>query len=281
MTNHSNQAVLITGCSSGIGRALADEFKNRGYRVFASARRDESLDELKQAGHTAVSLDVTKSASIKAAVAEVLADAGRIDYLINNAGFGLVAPTIELSDEDLRGQLETNVVGPLALARAVVPNMVARGSGRIVNLGSVSGILATPFAGAYCASKAALHLLSDTLRMELAPFGIDVILIQPGAIESNFGNAAETYARRFGHEGSLYQPIVDFLIKRAQSSQKDATDTATFAKTLIDAVTATKAPAVLRLGSGAQKYVAMQRLIPTATLDKIPSGMFGLDKLKK
>ncbi|MDP8223275.1 MAG: SDR family NAD(P)-dependent oxidoreductase [Candidatus Lernaella stagnicola] len=281
MSALQNQVVLITGCSSGIGRALAEEFRRQGHRVIATARRPESIDELREAGFETTRVDVTDETSIRAAVDFAVETAGRVDIVVNNAGYGLIAPTIEISSEDVRHQLETNVVGPLALARAVAPQMVERGSGRIVNMGSVSGILVSPFAGAYCASKAALHVFSDALRMELAPFGIDVILVQPGAIRSGFGSAAEGFAKRYGGEGSWYAPIKDGLIKRAQSSQKDAMDTGEFAREVVAAVTAEKAPPVLRLGSGAAKFVAMQKWLPTSVLDKVLAKMFSLNDLKR
>ena len=277
----TNQVVLITGCSSGIGRALAEEFRGQKHRVFASARRPESLVELDQAGFETVRLEVNDEASINAAVAAVLERAGRIDMIVNNAGYGLIAPSAELSSDELRRQLDTNVVGPLALVRAVVPHMVARRAGRIVNVGSVSGILASPFAGAYCASKAALHMLSDTLRMELAPFGIDVITVQPGAIRSRFGNVAEESAERFGGEGSLYASISPFMKKRAQTSQENATDAGDFARAVVRAVTAVPAPPIVRLGSGARRYVLLKHLVPTRLSDRIMAGKFGLDRLSR
>ncbi|MCB0220272.1 MAG: SDR family oxidoreductase, partial [Chrysiogenetes bacterium] len=174
-----NQVILITGCSSGIGRALSLELAARGHRVYASARRPEALEDLKSKGIDAVALDVNDGESIKAAVHLIHEDAGRIDMVVNNAGFSLVGPLAEVDLADFRRELETNVVGPVALAQAAIPHMVKQGSGRIVNVGSTVGILPTPFAGAYCASKSAIHMLSEVMRIELAPFGIDVILVAP------------------------------------------------------------------------------------------------------
>ena len=182
--------VLISGCSSGIGLALAREFASRGCRVFATARKPQMIEQLKKEKMEIAALDVTHQQSIDACVAEVVAKTGKIDVLVNNAGYALIGPMIDLSIDDLRHQLETNVVGLVALTKAVAPHMIKQRSGLIVNMASVSGICATPFAGAYCASKAAVNLLSVALRIELAPFGIDVVTVQPGAIKSGFGKAA-------------------------------------------------------------------------------------------
>jgi len=203
MARLENQVVMITGCSSGIGRALVREFARQGHRVLATARSPESIEDLNGETIRTAQLDVTDPASIERAVDGALDLFGRIDIVVNNAGYGLIGPVAELDLDELRTQLETNVVGVVAVIRAVVPQMVERRSGRIVNIGSVSGVTATPFSGAYCASKAAVHLISDSLRMELAPFGIRVITVQPGAVESRFGERAEVGVERF-KEGSLY-----------------------------------------------------------------------------
>ena len=151
--------VLITGCSSGIGRALVREFVRSGQRVVATARRPDTLADLKDRNVLTCRLDVTDPESINAALTAALDWGGRVDVLVNNAGFGLIGPVAELHQDELRRELDTNLVGPVRLIRAVVPDMVQRGWGRIVNIGSVAGVTATPFAGAYCASKAGLHLL--------------------------------------------------------------------------------------------------------------------------
>lgn len=271
--------VLITGCSSGIGNALAREFRRRGHRVFAAARRAESLAELTAESFEVVSLDVTDGESMRQALEEVYAAAGRLDMLINNAGFGLFGPSVELPLPEVRRQFETNVVGPLALAQMVAPRMVRQGFGRIVNIGSVSGVLVTPFAGAYCASKAAIQAFNDALRMELAPFGVEVVGVQPGAIQSRFGDNASSLIGQFGGPGSLYHPIVDFLLKRAQTSQENATTTGEFTHKLTDLLTQTRPPRLIRLGEGSTRFPMMKRLLPEGVLDRILMKRFGLNGL--
>ena len=277
MADVKEQVVLITGCSSGIGRALAEEFVRVGHRVVVTARRLDTVASLEGPRVLATRLDVTQADDIERVVGEVLAWAGRIDILVNNAGLGLIGPAAELDLVDLSRQFETNVVGPVALIQAVVPQFVARRSGRIVNIGSVSGVTATPFAGAYCGSKAALHLLSDALRMELAPFGIQVITVQPGAIVSKFGAQAADGLDRY-RSGSLYSSIAEFIEARARLSQGDATPAADFAREVVVAVTRPRPPTVLRVGRGSRRLPAIGRL-PHRIRDRVLTKRFGLDRL--
>ena len=165
----SKQVVLITGCSSGIGEALSREFHKKNCHVIATARRIESIEKLRKEGLDTKQLDINNHEEINRVVATILENTGRIDFLINNVGYALIGPTIELTNSQLQSQLETNVLAPLALIRAVAPSMKKNGEGKIVNIGSISCVVSTPFSGAYCASKAALHSLSDALRMELLP----------------------------------------------------------------------------------------------------------------
>jgi NADP-dependent 3-hydroxy acid dehydrogenase YdfG len=279
MSNLHNQVVLITGCSSGIGRALVGEFVRAGHRVVATARRMETLEGLAGPEIATAALDVTDPASIEKAVNDALDLFGRIDIVVNNAGYGLIGPVAELDLDELRTQLETNVVGVVAVTRAVLPQMVERRSGRIVNIGSVSGVTATPFSGAYCASKAAVHLISDAMRMELAPFGIRVITVQPGAVESRFGERAGRGVERF-REGSLYSQIFDSIEGRAGASQVGSMPAADFAHWLVAAVTAASPPAVIRAGKHSVRLPAMAHL-PARFRDRIFSRRFGLDRISK
>jgi len=273
-----NSVVLISGCSSGIGLALARECASRGCRVFATARKPEVIENLKREGMETAALDVTSQESIDACVAGVLSQAGRIDVLINNAGYALIGPMIDLSVDDLRRQFETNVIGLMALTKSVVPYMLKERSGLVVNIASVSGICATPFAGAYCATKAAVNLLSTSLRIELAPFGIDVITVQPGAIKSDFGKAA-TGTIRLDRQ-SVYAPLSRYVEARAMSSQKDPTSAEEFASRLVDKLFLKKIPKVIRLGKSSTQLPLVASL-PAGSFDKMMSRMFGLDKLKR
>ena len=269
-------AALITGCSSGIGRALAEELHRRGRLVYATARRPETIEDLEERGIRTAALDVNDADSIEALVGRLQEDGAGVDLLVNNAGFGAMGPLAELSIDDLRLQFETNVFAVVALIQAVVPGMVERRSGRIVNIGSVSGVLPTPFSGAYCASKAAVHALSDSLRMELAPFGIRVITVQPGAVRSEFGANASEREQRL----SLYAPLADAIAARASASQEGPTSTDVFAREVVDAVLADSPPAIVRSGRRSTLMPLAKRWLPTRVLDLGLSRRFELHRLR-
>ena len=270
--------ILITGCSSGIGRALAEEFHRRGQRVIATARRLDSLAPLQALGLRTAALDVDDAGS-RAALAQHLADEGiELDLLVNNAGFGLMGPLLDLDPADLRRQFETNVIAVVAVVQALFPRLRRPGA-RVVNIGSVSGLLVTPFAGAYCATKAAVHALSDALRMELQPFGVDVLTVQPGAIESQFGATASQSAAVQGAARSRYAPIAAGIAARANASQQDATPVAVFARTIVDALLAKSPPPVIRAGHGSTALPLLARWLPRAWRERVLARRFQLDRL--
>lgn len=180
-------SVLITGASSGIGAATASLFLERGYHVYATARNVETLHDLRERGARILPLDVVAEDSLRAAVEAVEAEAEQVDILINNAGYGLNGPLEELALPDVRAQFETNVFGLLRLSQLVLPGMRRAGRGRIINVGSVGGSFTAPGAGAYHATKYAVEALSDALRMEVRPFGVDVVIVKPTGVHSAFG----------------------------------------------------------------------------------------------
>ena len=273
-----NSVILISGCSSGIGLSLAREFASRGCRVFATARKPEVIEHLKSEKINTLPLDVTDQQSIDACVAEALARAGRIDILVNNAGYALIGPIIDLSIDDLRREFETNVIGLVALTKAVAPQMIERKSGLVVNIASVSGICATPFAGAYCATKAAVNLLSVSMRIELAPFGIAVVTVQPGAIKSKFGEAASNSIKL--REDSVYAPVAGYIQERATSSQKNPTKAEEFSRKLVDSLFLKTIPKVIRLGRQSTQLPLVAAL-PADQFDHLMSKTFGLKKLAR
>ncbi|MBM4363574.1 MAG: SDR family oxidoreductase, partial [Deltaproteobacteria bacterium] len=236
MNREDPPVALVTGCSTGIGRALAVELHGRGYRVFATARRVEAIADLAAAGLRTLPLDVTSAASVAAAVQALRDDGGRLDLLVNNAGVNAFGPLAELPLERVRALLDTNVVGLLAMTQAVFPLMAARRRGVVLNVGSVVGVLPTPFAGAYCASKAAVHMLSEVLRMEVAPFGIDVVVVQPGGVRSAIADSAAPEIERYREPTSRYHAAYDGIRKRAFASQDGPMPAEDFARELITAV---------------------------------------------
>ncbi len=183
-------AFLITGTSSGIGKAAAQRLMARGATVVATARNVDDIQDLQEAGATVMALDVTDEASMQAAVDATLATHGRIDGLVNNAGFGAYVPWEETSPEQLRHMFEVNVFGLHRLTQLVLPHMREQGSGRIVNVASVAGHLALPMFSAYCATKFSVRAMTLALDSEVRPFGIRASLIEPGRIKTRFGDRA-------------------------------------------------------------------------------------------
>lgn len=267
---------LITGCSSGIGRALADVFKGAGYRVWATARKAEDLASLQAAGFVAIELDVNDSAAIERLATRMNDETGGLDVLVNNAGYGAMGPLLDGGVEGMRRQFETNVFAIVGITRALFP-LLRRSKGLVINIGSVSGVLVTPFAGAYCASKAAVHALSDALRMELAPFSIDVMEVQPGAIASHFGTNASREAEHLIGEDSPWWPLREGIRARANASQDNPTPASHLARNLLAAVQGKKRPHLLRLGNGSHALPLMAALLPHRLLEKILRKRFGLN----
>jgi NAD(P)-dependent dehydrogenase (short-subunit alcohol dehydrogenase family) len=194
MSSHISGVALITGCSSGIGKATARKLLAEGYTVFATARKLADLADLAALGARTLTLDVTDEASMVAAVGAVEAEFGAVDVLVNNAGYGQYGAIESVPMERVRKQFETNVFGTVRLTQLVLPKMRARGRGRIVNVGSMGGKLTLPGGGLYHATKYALEALTDALRFELAGFGIAAILIEPGIIMSKFAEGATASA---------------------------------------------------------------------------------------
>lgn len=203
MTSPLGKVVLITGATDGLGKAAAILLAERGYRVYAAGRSPEKRAQLDQLAKSknlplqSLELDVTSDESVHSAVQHVLSEAGAIDVLINNAGLGYMAVIEELKMEDFRSQFETNVFGVLRVTQAVLPHMRERRSGRILMISSVAGLVSPPTYGAYSSSKHALEGLSNALRLELYPFNIEVVLIEPGYIVTNFQQTATALAKPY------------------------------------------------------------------------------------
>jgi len=201
-----SQIVLITGCSTGIGRNLAERLSRMGYTVVATARRAETLDRLTVA--LKLSLDVTRTESVRQAVTGILERFGRIDVLVNNAGYALRGAVEEVPVEQAQQMFDANVFGVMRMIQAVLPCMRRQKSGRIINISSVVGRLVIPANGTYAATKFALEALSDAMRLELAPFGIQVIVVEPGSIRTRFHATMQANAQAiFSDPLSPYQPL--------------------------------------------------------------------------
>lgn len=198
--------VLITGCSSGIGRATAHRFLEEGWRVWATARDPDDVAGLARAGCRSAALDVTDDEQVERVVERVVDRDGRIDCLVNNAGFGQAGAVEEVPVERLRVQFDVNVFGPVRLVQAVLPHMRTAESGTVVNVSSLLGRVVYPTRGAYAGSKHALEALSDALRMEVAGFGVDVVVVEPGAVSTGFDDRL-----RDTRDATLETPAYDRL----------------------------------------------------------------------
>lgn len=277
MTRPSNEVVLITGCGSGIGKALAQAFHRQGFKVCATARRLPTMDDLARQGIQTCALDVTQADDIARVLAQLKAEGLGVSMLVNNAGYGAMGPLLDIPDAQWQRQFDVNVFAPMALTRAVLPGMIQRRRGTVVNISSVSGVMPTPFAGAYCASKAAFNALSDSLRMELRPLGIDVVTVQPGGIQSSFGDRAADEVNMAAD--SPYQAIREGVLARANESQSQATPADVFADELVRQLGSARPPAVIRLGQKSSLMPFMKQVLPTRLLDRILSKRFQLDRL--
>ena len=202
-----SRAVLVTGCSSGIGAATAERLAAAGWTVYATARRPETLAALEAKGCRTLALDVADEASRRAAVDAIAAAEGAVGVLVNNAGYSQSGAVESVPDERARAQFETNVFAPMALCRLVLPGMREQGWGKIVNVSSMGGRFTFPGGGWYHATKHSLEALSDAMRYELRGFGVDVIVIQPGIIRTRFGESA---ARELGGATGADGPYSDF-----------------------------------------------------------------------
>jgi NAD(P)-dependent dehydrogenase (short-subunit alcohol dehydrogenase family) len=190
MFKNGKKTALVTGASSGMGKDIARRLMRDGFQVYAAARNVEKMDDLATLGARALRLDVSKEDEIKMAVASILAEAGGVDVLVNNAGFGLYGPVEDISLDEARYQFEVNLFGAARLTQLLLPSLRARRAGTIVNVTSMGGKIYTVLGAWYHATKHALEGWSDSLRLEVAQFGIRVVIIEPGVIETGFGDAA-------------------------------------------------------------------------------------------
>ena len=274
MTTSLPRAILITGCSSGIGLCVAEGLAARGYRVFATARKEQDVARLKAKGLEALCLDLDDSTSIHAAVDEVLTRTGGTLYaLFNNAGYGQPGAVEDLSRATLRAQFETNLFGMLELTNRVLPVMRKQGEGRILQNSSVLGYIALSYRGAYNASKYAIEGISDTLRLELRGSNIHVCLIEPGPIKSRFrANAFAMYQQHIDKTLSFHRAKYEAMERRLQKPGPAAPFTlgpeAVLAK-VIHALENARPKVRYRVTQPAFFFAYAKRLLPQSWLDRI------------
>jgi NAD(P)-dependent dehydrogenase (short-subunit alcohol dehydrogenase family) len=269
MTEQAKVA-LVTGASGGIGRETARALAAAGWTVYAGSRTPEALAALEPDGPRPVPLDVTDDASMRAAVERVLAETGRLDLLVNNAGYGLYGPLEELDLDDLRRQFETNVIGLIRMCQLVLPAMRRQGRGRIVNIGSMGGVISTPMGGAYHATKFALEAVSDVLRVEVAPFGVDVVLVRPGSVRTGFMPTILASMPRTGESSPYAAHKRGFARAMAFIEQAPGVlEPAAVARVIVRAATAAHPRARYKAGASAYALVALRRLLPDRAWDAL------------
>jgi NAD(P)-dependent dehydrogenase (short-subunit alcohol dehydrogenase family) len=284
-TNPAGETVLVTGATSGLGRAAALHLAEQGYRVFAGGRSGERRAALqatareRQLALTTLEMDVRDDGSVDRAMAQIEAAGARVDVLINNAGVAYVVPVEEIRIEDLREQFETNVFGAVRVTQRVLPTMRAQRRGRIINMSSLAGRLAFPLFGAYSGSKFALEGMTDALRLEVYPFGIDVVLIEPGYIPTAMEQTAVELGSRYrqnleqGPYANVYRNFIRAWRRGTSGTRTTAEDCA---GVILRAVRETPPRARYRVTPGSQLMLWGKRLLPERLRDWLMRRTFDL-----
>jgi NAD(P)-dependent dehydrogenase (short-subunit alcohol dehydrogenase family) len=264
----STKVALVTGGSSGIGEATALKLQELGYTTYAAARRVQRMEHLTRSGIRPLAMDVTDDASMQSGVNQILAEAGRIDVLVNNAGYGSYGALEDVPLSEARYQFEVNVFGAARLTQLVLPHMREQRSGTIINITSMGGKIYTPLGAWYHATKFALEALSDCLRLEVEPFGIDVVVIEPGGINTEWGGIAADKLRTVS--GS--SPYADQASAMAESltsetNRRRQSPPTVIATTIARAVTARRPKTRYAVGYGARPMIFMHEVLPDRWFD--------------
>jgi NAD(P)-dependent dehydrogenase (short-subunit alcohol dehydrogenase family) len=271
--SEKGQVVLITGASSGMGKETAKTLIREGYTVYAAARRVEKMEDLKQLGGIPLKMDVTKEDEMVAAVEQIKRDHGGVDILINNAGFGLYGPMEEISMDKARYQFDVNMFGMARLTQLVLPYMRDKQAGKIINISSMGGKIYTPLGSWYHATKHAVEGWSDCLRFELAPFGIDVIIIEPGLIATEFGNVVATTIPEESMNGP-YKGIVQALARNGDGdSRMRVSPPLVIADTISRAIKARRPRTRYVVGAMARPLIFMRRWLGDRLYDQVMARM--------
>lgn len=255
-----------------MGKDFALRLMAEGYMVYGAARRTERMGNIEAAGGKVIALDITDDASIVNCVDRIIREQGRIDVLINNAGYGQFGTLEDVPMEEARRQIEANLIGPARLTQLCLPHMRARKFGKILNISSVGGKFATPLVGWYHASKHALEGYSDSLRNEVRDFGIDVIIIEPGAIETEWGGIAADEAERFSARGA-YTGLVD-KFRKSQNGNRKGSPPRVISDLIVKSLKARHPSARLHGGGRAGLLLLMRRYLPDRAFDRLIMSTF-------
>ena len=263
----AGQTVLVTGASAGIGKATVERLLKEGYSVYAASRRVEQMRDLEDMGAVALEMDVTKEEDVVAGVDRIAAERGGVDILVNNAGFGLYGAVEDIPLDDARYQFEVNLFGLARLTQLVLPHMRERGSGKIVNVSSVGGRMYTPLGAWYYATKHALEGWSDCLRWELKRFGIDVIVVQPGLIRTEFSGVMRGPMLEYSQK-SAYGGIVEGLTGRS-TNYGGGSEPSVIADTVLKAVRARRPRTRYAAGRYARSALLLRKLVSDRMYDRL------------
>ncbi|WP_435581707.1 oxidoreductase [Amycolatopsis thermoflava] len=259
---------LVTGASSGIGLATALELLRGGHVVYGAARRVARMAPVRDAGGHALAMDAREGEDLERAVATVVEEQGRIDVLVNNAGTVLHGAVEDVPLALARDQLEVNLLAPARLVQLVLPHMRERRSGTIVNVSSIGGEIALPLGAWYYAAKHALEAFSDTLRMEVAPFGIEVVVVQPGIIRTGFEDGTAAQLREFSGAGA-YREMAESMAERAAAGLSEGSDPAVVADVIRRAVESGRPETRYAVGWMAEKLLELNRTLPDREFDAL------------
>lgn len=266
-----SKVIVITGASSGIGKSAALELLQGGHKVYACARRVEHMTDIVEFGASIHSVDVTKEDQVKTFIDHVIREEGRIDVLVNNAGFGLYGAVEDITIDQARYQYEVNIFGLAHITKCVLPHMREQSSGRIVNISSVGGKVYTPLGGWYHSTKHALEGWSDCLRIEVKQFGIDVVLIEPGIIKTDFGNIMADSVRKTSGQGA-YAHMAEKMIQLADDSYNSkgkGSDPIVVGKTIVTAALSKKPKTRYAVGYMARLALFGRKILSDRLMDKI------------
>ena len=275
----TTKTALVTGASSGIGESTARKLQSLGFTVYGAARRTDRLQKLAAEGIRPLGMDVTDEQSMKDGVAKIIAETGRIDVLVNNAGYGSYGAIEDVPIDEGRRQFEVNVFGAMALVQLVVPHMREQKSGTIVNITSMGGKIYTPLGGWYHGTKFALEALSDCLRLELAPFGIDVVVIEPGGIATEWGGIAADHLDE-SSKGSAYKRQADAVAKslRSEANANRNSPPSVISDAIGKAVTAGRPKTRYAVGFGAKPLIAAGNILSDRQFDALITRATGVPR---
>lgn len=264
----TNKVALVTGASSGIGEAIALQLKAAGFTVYAAARRVERMRDLASAGVRVLAIDVTDDAALRAGMQRIIAESGRIDVLVNNAGYGSYGAVEDVALQEARAQFDVNVFGAVRLIQLALPHMRSQRCGTIVNITSMGGKLHTPLGAWYHGTKFALEAISDCLRMEVQPFGIDVIVIEPGGIKTEWaGIAADRLRDTSGRGPYARQALAMAKSMDGEASRRRQSPPSVIADTVVRAVRSRRPRTRYAVGFGARPLIFMRHLMSDRAFD--------------